>query len=193
MAALDERGIVSLEMPETTDAGIEEPVSVTSKVESLKSNANMTDVMVIEVPAEGFTDLAYENLSKLVAGKATLIRKAAADCIADGVETLPVARDDEKIYFPWFRFEMKSDEVEAWSCFVRALCSVARKQRRVLLKEKPLEDGASEKFAMRCYLLKLGFIGDEYKTIRKIILTGLPGSGSHKWDRRDKARNVRYD
>jgi hypothetical protein len=179
LAALKEREIVPLEMPETTDTGIEEPVSVTSVEESSEPSANVTDVMAIEVPAEGFTDLAYENLSKLIAGKATLIRKAAAGCIADGAGTLPITRDDEKIYFPWFRFGMKPDEVKAWSCFVRALCTAARKQKRVLLKEKPLEDGTSEKFAMRCYLLKLGFIGDEYKTARKVILEGLPGNGSY--------------
>ena len=37
---------------------------------------------------------------------------------------------------------------------------------------------ATHKF--RCFLLKLGFIGDDFKAARKILLAGLPGSGSHK-------------
>ncbi len=30
--------------------------------------------------------------------------------------------------------------------------------------------------AFRCFLLRLGFIGDEYKTTRKILLRNLTGS-----------------
>ena len=182
LAALEEREIVPLEMPLLPGSDAGEPLSADDTGnEELKQDtpAGIPGAMVIEVPAEGFTDLAYENLSKLVTGKAALIRKAAAGCIADGAETLPVTRDDEKIGFPWFRFGVEASEIDAWSRFVGALCATAKRQKRVVLKEKPLEDGASKKFAMRCYLLKLGFIGDEYKIARKVILEGLPGNGSY--------------
>ena len=33
---------------------------------------------------------------------------------------------------------------------------------------------------MRCWLLSLGFIGDEYKTARKILISKLEGSSSYK-------------
>ncbi|HQH66565.1 MAG TPA: virulence protein, partial [Clostridia bacterium] len=32
----------------------------------------------------------------------------------------------------------------------------------------------------RCFLLRLGFIGDEYKAARKILLRNLSGSGAFK-------------
>ena len=32
----------------------------------------------------------------------------------------------------------------------------------------------------RCFLLRLGFIGDEYKAARKILLRNLTGSGAFK-------------
>jgi hypothetical protein len=40
---------------------------------------------------------------------------------------------------------------------------------------------------MRCFLLALGFIGDEYKTARKILLSKLEGSGAFKYSKRDAA------
>lgn len=47
----------------------------------------------------------------------------------------------------------------------------------MLAKEKPVDN---EKYAFRCFLLKLGFIGDEYKTTRKILLQNLSGNGAWK-------------
>jgi hypothetical protein len=37
-----------------------------------------------------------------------------------------------------------------------------------------------EKYAFRCFLLRLGFIGDEYKKSRKILLKNLSGSSAFK-------------
>ena len=38
----------------------------------------------------------------------------------------------------------------------------------------------NEKYAFRCFLLRLGFIGDEHKTSRKILLRNLSGSSAFK-------------
>lgn len=37
-----------------------------------------------------------------------------------------------------------------------------------------------EKYAFRCFLLRLGFIGNEYKAERKILLKNLSGNSSWK-------------
>jgi len=52
--------------------------------------------LTIEMPLEGFTDESIANLEKLIAGKATLIKKAI------GVNTLPVERTETTLRFPWF-------------------------------------------------------------------------------------------
>ena len=44
-------------------------------------------------------------------------------------------------------------------------------------KEKDVDN---EKYAFRCFLLRLGFIGDEFKTERKILLRNLSGSSAFK-------------
>ncbi len=43
--------------------------------------------------------------------------------------------------------------------------------------ERPVEN---EKYAFRCFLLRLGFIGPEYKAERKILLAPLEGSTAFK-------------
>ena len=48
---------------------------------------------------------------------------------------------------------------------------------RASTKEKEVEN---EKYAFRCFLLRLGFIGDEYKKERKVLLSNLSGSGAFK-------------
>ena len=61
--------------------------------------------------------------------------------------------------------------------FITALCNMAKTQTRISPKEKEAEN---EKYAFRCFLLRLGFIGDEYKTDRKVLLQHLEGSSAHK-------------
>ncbi len=103
--------------------------------------------------------------------------------LAKGAEALPVIRENGTIRFPWLRFGSDADAIAAWSMFVSALCKTAKRQKRVNLKEKVIEENSSPKFLFRCFLLKLGFIGDDTKEARRMILEGLPGNGSFKTPR----------
>ena len=67
--------------------------------------------------------------------------------------------------------------MNAYDTFICKLCEMARNQSRVNSSEKPIEN---EKYAFRCFLLRLGFIGTEYKTARKILLKNLSGSSAFK-------------
>ena len=64
---------------------------------------------------------------------------------------------------------------------------MAKSQKRVTAKEKPVDN---DKYAFRCFLLRLGFIGDEYRTDRKILLQNLTGSGSFKTDKKKYASGL---
>ena len=57
------------------------------------------------------------------------------------------------------------------------MCELARTLKRVTATEKPTE---SDKYAFRCFLLRLGFIGAEYKQTRKILLRNLSGSSAFR-------------
>ncbi|MDD7450824.1 MAG: hypothetical protein PUK76_07235 [Treponema sp.] len=61
--------------------------------------------------------------------------------------------------------------------FITALCEMSINQKRINATEKDVDN---EKYAFRCFLLRLGFIGEEYKAERKILLKNLSGSSAFK-------------
>lgn len=138
--------------------------------------------LVIEIPLEGFSDAALENLDRLIASKAGLIKKAV------GADALPVIRTETTLKFPWFSFNAAGDEVNSYSRFIGALCAAAKELHRVTAKEKPVEN---EKFAFRVFLIRLGFVGDEYKQARKILLRNLSGNSAFKNGARPNAAEVK--
>ena len=127
--------------------------------------------LVIEMPRSSFTDTALENLKRLVESKKSLISKAL------GCQDIDLDIADEKIRFPWFEDGTDPDAVKAYTHFVTALCEMARAQKRITAKEK---DTDNDKYAFRCFLLRLGFIGESFKQERKILLRNLSGSGAFK-------------
>lgn len=129
------------------------------------------DTLTIEMPLDGFTEDALSNLEKLVASKATLIKRAI------GVDDLRIERTETTLKFPWFSGSLSAEEVNAYARFIGALCAMAKKQQRVTAIEKAYDN---EKYAFRCFLLRLGFIGPEYKEERKILLSRLTGSSAFK-------------
>jgi hypothetical protein len=135
--------------------------------------------LTIEMPLEGFTDESVANLEKLISGKANLIKKAI------GVNALPVERTETTLRFPWFSDGDDPEAVDAYTRFVAALCDMARSQKRVTAKEK---ETGNDKYAFRCFLLRLGFVGSEYKNARKILLRNLSGNSAFK--NGDKAAEI---
>ena len=112
-------------------------------------------------------------LRQLVQGKSGLIKKAL------GLKDLPIEEDSDELVFPWFAdvSGLSSDEVKAYTAFISALCKLSANAKRVSMTEKPVDN---EKYAFRCFLLRLGFIGREHKTTRKILLRNLEGSSAFK-------------
>ena len=123
--------------------------------------------LTVEVPLDGS---AVENLTKLLKAKGRLIRKALA------VDKLPIEVTDNTVKFPWFA-DCGADECKAYAHFISALCELAANAKRVTAKEKETDN---DKYAFRCFLLRLGFIGSEYKAERKILLRNLTGSSAFR-------------
>ncbi len=127
--------------------------------------------LVIELLLQGFTDTALLNLERLVESKNLLIKKAL------GVNNLPIIKTEDRVSFPWFSSETTADEVKAYTQFICALCEMAKSQKRITATPRPVDN---EKYAFRCFILRLGFVGTEYKTERKILLSKLTGSSAFK-------------
>ena len=112
-----------------------------------------------------------ENLTNLLEAKSSLIKHALH------IDNLSFELHEDSISFPWFSELPQADEIRAYSNLIAALCEMSTRQKRVNAKEKPVDN---ERYAFRCFLLRLGFIGDEYKTDRKILMRYLPGNSAFK-------------
>ena len=135
--------------------------------------------LTIEMPLKGFTPEKLENLTKLVCAKAALLKAAL------GADELPIQMTGDTLRFPWFGEDTDTDHTAAYATLVSLLCRTALAKKRVTAKEK--DSDGNPKYAMRCFLLSLGFIGDEYKAARKILLSGLDGNSSWKSGRKEEA------
>ena len=133
-----------------------------------EAEADAEETAVISVPIE---EVDSEKLAKLLAMKQDLIKKAL------DVDSLSVIFEKDKAVFPWFERPLEDDEKKAYTDFISALCRMSKRQTRINSTEKTVEN---EKYAFRCFLLRLGFIGDEFKEDRKILLKNLSGSSSFK-------------
>ena len=123
--------------------------------------------LTVEIPLD---KVAVGNLTKLLDAKGNLIRKAL------GITDLRIEVLEDRVAFPWFS-QVDTDSAAAYTHFISALCEMSRNAKRVTATEKPVDN---EKYAFRCFLLRLGFIGSEYKMERKILLKNLTGSSAFK-------------
>lgn len=145
---------------------IEKSAAITEEISS--GDVGLT----VQMPASYFEEDALLNLKNLIEAKGSLIKKAL------GIADLPIIEGEERITFPWFSVEQEdSDTIKAYTLLIQRICEMTRNQKRISAKEKQVEN---EKYAFRCFLLRLGFIGDEYKTERKILLKNLSGSSAFK-------------
>ena len=166
---------------ETMDASVENTATAMNEatletatnenVPDVTPNTDAPDKLTIEVPDIGFTSEVRKNLKKIVASKATLLKQALE------TDDLPIVELDSKITFPWFTLHNLDGEADAYNRLIAAICKMAKTQKRVTAVEKPIENA---KFTMRLFLIRLGFIGNEHKTARKILLRNLTGNSSWK-------------
>ena len=162
LTALAAAGFFPEESETDTVAEAEEPIGLT-----------------VSIPEDDFTEASLENLRKLVDAKANLITKAL------GTDRLDIRVADSKVSFPWWDKTPEPDEAQVYMAFLAALCKMAKEAKRVLAKETEVE---SEKYAFRCFLLRLGFIGNDSKATRKILLRNLSGHSAF----RNKAEEEKF-
>jgi hypothetical protein len=162
LTALAERGYI----PERTEEVPEdstEPEAVSDRV-------------CIEVPLDGFTPESLDNLSKMVAAKEPLIKKAL------GADKLPIRVLKDRVAFDWFN---DTDNINEYAKFIAQLCKTAKEKKRVTAKSQ--EAFENEKFTMRVWLIGLGLIGKDYSQIRKLLTENLSGNAAWRHGQPTKA------
>ena len=126
--------------------------------------------LTVEMPLKLVDESTIDRLRKIVENKGELFKAAFK------TDNLEIIVEADKICFPWFTLENDSD-ADAYCTFISMLCEFAKNQKRI--NNKP-ETTDNPKYTMRCYLLRLGMIGAEYKAIRKVLLRNLSGSSAFR-------------
>lgn len=126
--------------------------------------------LTVQMPADFFTEHTLSNLRQICENKATLFKAAFQ---TDSLDIIP---SDEKVEFPWFKVEQDGD-ADACCTFISMLCEFAKNQSRI--NRKP-DNSDNPKYTMRCFLIRLGMVGAEFKTARKVILRNLTGNSAFR-------------
>lgn len=116
------------------------------------------------------TDQDLDNLRHLIWAKSQLIKDAF------DIESLHLSIDDQQVSFNWFD-QVDANDALAYQQFIDKLMQYAQNHQRIM--SQPREE-SNEKYAFRCLLLRLGFIGPRYKKQRKVLLKNLTGSAAFK-------------
>ena len=149
---------------ELAEAGFE---GTADKSEGKELKVPEPNILTIEIPADRVNT---ENLQKLLDAKGALIRKAL------GIDSLAFEIHEDRVSFPWF-VDPAPDHALAYTQFIAAICKMSTEQKRITARVREVDN---EKYAFRCFLLRLGFIGNEFKQSRKILLSNLDGSSAFK-------------
>ena len=158
------------------DGTLSTEADATELIEALKQAGYTPEedepaTIAVSMPAAMFDEAALTNLKRLVESKGELMKRAFR------VDALPIETSDEKVTFPWFSGEAAPEEVAAYTVFIQKICEMAKRQKRINQTRTAI---TNEKYEFRCFLLRLGMIGDEYKAERKILMRNLTGSAAFK-------------
>ena len=130
------------------------------------------------LPAHDMTERQIQNVFDLVESKKTLIKKAV------GANELPITLEDGKLCFDWFSMDSTPEERQAYMALLCGIRNLAMTLHPVNRRET---DVPNEKYAFRCFLLRLGMVGNDSKAQRKILLKNLSGSSAWRDGRKDGA------
>ena len=126
--------------------------------------------LTVQMPADFFDEHTLGNLQQICENKAGLFKAAFQ------TDTLDIIPSNEKVEFPWFKVEQDGD-ADAYCTFISTLCEFAKNQSRI--NRKP-DTSDNPKYTMRCFLIRLGMVGAEFKTARKVILRNLTGNSAFR-------------
>lgn len=139
---------------------------VNPQTQKAAQNANFE--LTVELPKECVN---IGNINNLLAAKGELIKRAL------DLDKMQIEVTEHTVKFPWFDRQLSPEEVQTYAHFISALCKMSVESKRISPKSKPT---VNKKYEFRCFLLRLGFIGSEYKDVRKVLLKNLTGSAAFK-------------
>lgn len=126
--------------------------------------------LTVQMPLSSLSERTLNRVRRIIENKVELFKAAFK------TDSLDFQVTEKTVDFPWFTIEQDGD-ADAYCTFISMLCEFAKNQNRI--NNKP-DTSDNAKYAFRCFLIRLGMIGAEYKQARKVLLRNLNGSSSFK-------------
>ena len=136
-----------------------------------EGNAESVDRFSISMKRDFFDEALFGKLDRLIESKSDLFKMAFQ------TDDLSYEVTEDRVTFAWFPWTGDSDEGIAYSTFIDMLTKHIKGQKRVNAAKTQTDN---PKFAMRVFLIRLGMVGAEFKTTRKILLRYLEGSSAFR-------------
>ncbi len=152
----DEKEVQHL-LTELADRGYEIPNTESNK-------------LTVQMPRDSLDERTLNRIRRILENKGELFKAAFQ------TDSLEIEVTEKSVDFPWFTIEQNGD-ADAYCTFISMLCGFAKNLNRI--NSKP-DTSDNPKYAMRCFLLRLGMIGAEFKATRKVLLRNLTGSSAFR-------------
>lgn len=124
----------------------------------------------VQMPLDLLNERTLNRVRRIIENKGELFKSAFK------TNNLEFQVTEKTVDFPWFTVEQDGD-ADAYSTFISMLCEFAKNRNRI--NNKP-DTSDNEKYAFRCFLIRIGMVGTEYKAARKVLLRNLTGSSAFR-------------
>lgn len=131
------------------------------------------DKLIVQMPLDSLSERTLNRVRRIIENKGELFKSAFK------TDSLEFQVTEKTVDFPWFTVEQDSD-TDAYCTFISMLCEFAKNRNRI--NNKP-DTSDNEKYAFRCFLLRIGMIGTNFKATRKVLLRNLTGSSAFRHGR----------
>lgn len=131
------------------------------------------DKLTVQMPLDSLSERTLNRVRRIIENKGELFKSAFK------TDSLEFQVTEKTVDFPWFTVEQDGD-ADAYYTFISMLCEFAKNRNRI--NNKP-DTSDNEKYAFRCFLIRIGMMGTEYKAARKVLLRNLTGSSAFRHGR----------
>jgi len=197
-----EIGSIAIDRAGTISAPLDEHFE--SVLTGLRENGIEAEgALAITIPQKDHTGVSLRNLVNIISSKEKLLNKALGRSrqiippeIVEAVNAIRLEEADDfaqaikdmstgaisfdfnlkTITFSFYIASLEADTIKAYAALSTALDQQAKQHKYTSFLQKEVDN---EKYAFRCFLLRLGFIGEEYKSNRKVLLSKLEGNGAY--------------
>lgn len=129
--------------------------------------------LTVQMPLDSLSERTLNRIRRIIENKGELFKSAFK------TDSLEFEITEKTVDFPWFTVEQDGD-ADAYCTFISMFCEFAQNRNRI--NNKP-DTSDNEKYAFRCFLIRIGMVGTEYKAARKVLLRNLIGSSAFRHGR----------